>query len=350
MSFFMDCTKDNCPVDMTIYGYAPSLGANATFVALFGFSAVLQAAEGWYFRKITGLWSYTTPIILGCITEIIGYIGRLMMWHDPFNIDGFYMQICCLTIAPAFLTASIYFCLSDIIQLFDPNCESSRLKKPKMYAWIFIPCDIVALVLQAAGGATAAISIQNGDNPDPGTDVMIAGLAWQVFSLFCFIIMTSDFGIRSFKHRRQLRRQGNMTASGDNTARDVNGEVNLEKEHDYGSPNTSGTESGQSAGTGPANGSSQSVNADGTQRTVGSPVSDNTAWDAEGQTYEPNHMRPISALKPVNHQKFAVFLIPFILAILTIFMRCCYRVAELSGGWTGHLIREQGTFIGLEGV
>jgi hypothetical protein len=38
------------------------------------------------------------------------------------------------------------------------------------------------------------------------------------------------------------------------------------------------------------------------------------------------------------------------LATLCIFIRSVYRVVELSEGWTGHLIRQQWLFVGLEGV
>ena len=37
-------------------------------------------------------------------------------------------------------------------------------------------------------------------------------------------------------------------------------------------------------------------------------------------------------------------------AVLTIFIRSCYRVAELRGGFGGALANDQATFIGLEGV
>ena len=37
-------------------------------------------------------------------------------------------------------------------------------------------------------------------------------------------------------------------------------------------------------------------------------------------------------------------------ATLCIFVRSVYRVVELSEGWTGHLIRQQWLFVGLEGV
>ena len=73
----------------------------------------------------------------GCICEILGYAGRLMMHKNPFNLNGsvsavscghsvqkadflnrFLIQICCLTIAPAFFSAAIYLCLSRMYVFF----------------------------------------------------------------------------------------------------------------------------------------------------------------------------------------------------------------------------------------
>ena len=37
-------------------------------------------------------------------------------------------------------------------------------------------------------------------------------------------------------------------------------------------------------------------------------------------------------------------------AAVTVFIRCVYRVAELSEGWKGPLLADEGMFIALEGV
>jgi hypothetical protein len=48
--------------------------------------------------------------------------------------------------------------------------------------------------------------------------------------------------------------------------------------------------------------------------------------------------------------KFRGYLAALSIATFCIFIRSVYRVAELSEGWTGYLIKQQGLFIGLEGV
>lgn len=48
--------------------------------------------------------------------------------------------------------------------------------------------------------------------------------------------------------------------------------------------------------------------------------------------------------------KFQGFLFMLSISTLCIFTRSVYRVAELSEGWNGHLIKTQKYFIGLEGA
>jgi hypothetical protein len=115
------------------------------------------------------------------------------MVQNPFLI-----QIICLTIAPAFLAAGIYLCLSRIVITVGP--EHSRIK-PLSYPKIFIPCDFISLVLQAAGGGMASVSTHNGEDPKKGNNIMIAGLAFQVFTLLVFILLAADFAWRTYRGR-----------------------------------------------------------------------------------------------------------------------------------------------------
>ena len=103
----------------------------------------------------------------------------------------------CLTIAPAFITASIYLCLGRLVVVYGSGI--SRFS-PKFYTITFITCDIISLLLQAAGGALAAS--QDASHPsDTGVNIMIAGLAFQVVSLTLFIVLGLEFAFRARKAR-----------------------------------------------------------------------------------------------------------------------------------------------------
>ncbi|KAL8767796.1 MAG: hypothetical protein Q9209_005790 [Squamulea sp. 1 TL-2023] len=104
------------------------------------------------------------------------------------------MQICCLTIAPAFLAADIYLTLSRIVVTFGP--ENSRIK-PLSYPRFFIPCDILSLIFQALGGGMASAASHSNKNPETGNHIMITGLAFQVFTLLVFMLLCVDFVVRT---------------------------------------------------------------------------------------------------------------------------------------------------------
>ncbi|UKZ51538.1 hypothetical protein TrVGV298_005298 [Trichoderma virens] len=240
------CNLHNCPVEWSIYGYRPSLAANIVFCALFAIAGIVHLYLGFRWRT----WGFTIPVIVGCVTEIIGYAGRIMLWDNPFSFNGFMIQIVTLTTAPVFFTASIYVTLSQSIMFLGPDL--SRFK-PQLFYYIFIPFDIICLALQAAGGAMSAGT--TGAN-QTGVDVSQAGLSLQVIVLTAFIVCFADYMIRYIRSGR----------------------------------------------------------------------ASNWGW------------------------RLTTFFSGLTTATLLILARCSYRVAELKDGYNGGLIKDEPTFIVLEGV
>lgn len=71
------------------------------------------------------------------------------------------------------MAAGIYLCLSRIVSTF--GVENSRIK-PLLYPRIFVPCDIISLILQAAGGGVAGVKVNEDEDPSLGNNIMLAGL------------------------------------------------------------------------------------------------------------------------------------------------------------------------------
>lgn len=103
-----------------------------------------------------------------------------------------------MTIAPVFFTASIYITLSKTIIFFAP--ELSRFK-PQLFYWIFIPFDIVCLILQAAGGALSIMS-DTESGSQLGIDISMAGLILQVIIIVIFLFAFGDYMIRYLRSGR----------------------------------------------------------------------------------------------------------------------------------------------------
>ncbi|KAK4502097.1 hypothetical protein PRZ48_007908 [Zasmidium cellare] len=179
----VNCTISTCPVELSVYGYRASLPFSILVIVLYAIVAIIQLWLGIRYR----VWGFMSCMLLGCITEIIGYVGRIMMWDNPWMDSGFIMQIVLITIAPVFFAAAIYVMIYQIANYISPS--SSRFP-PSLFYWIFIPCDIISLILQAAGGAMSATS--NGGN-QAGVNIALAGLAFQVFTLVAFIVAVFDY-------------------------------------------------------------------------------------------------------------------------------------------------------------
>ncbi|EMD89061.1 hypothetical protein COCC4DRAFT_138450 [Bipolaris maydis ATCC 48331] len=194
------CTEvgpPGCEVENTIYGYYPNLGANAFFAAFFGLALVFQLYFGIRYKT----WTYMIALGCGCLAECIGYIGRIILHDNPWNDVGFNIQIVLLIFAPAFLAAGIYLTLKHVVIQFGQ--EWSRLR-PSWYTYIFIAADLLSLVLQSAGGALAATAEDGDDILDIGTNIMIAGIIWQVVALALFGLLVLEYSIRTYRRRDRL--------------------------------------------------------------------------------------------------------------------------------------------------
>ncbi|CEL10652.1 hypothetical protein ASPCAL13768 [Aspergillus calidoustus] len=190
------CTPDTCPIDWALIRYFPNVAGNALYLALFTMMLIAQLYHGVRFKT----WSFLGCMSGGLLLEVIGYAGRLILHSNPFNFSAFLQYLICLTIAPAFITAAIYLSLSRIITIYGSGI--SRLQ-PATYAKIFVTCDILCLVLQAAGGAVTATAGRDQDGlRQTGINIMIAGLAAQVVCLGVFMGLAGEFFWRVKREQR----------------------------------------------------------------------------------------------------------------------------------------------------
>lgn len=169
-------------------------------------------------------------------------------------------QICCLIISPAFVAAGVYITLKHLVINFG---ESWSRLRPAWYTYIFICGDFISLALQGAGGGLASAGDPGSTAQDIGTDLMIAGVIFQVIVLAVFGYFLVEYAVRTHRRRDQL------------------------------SP----------------------------------------------ESVDLFHSTP-----------FRCFMFAVGLAYMGIFVRCIYRIPELTGGWRSELMRNEVEFIVLEGV
>lgn len=287
----IDCTNSICPLEFGEVRYIPTLAGNAIYMVIFILLLLVHAYLG--FRHKT--WGFLVGMVAGCLIEIVGYAGRIMLWQNDFSFNAFIMWVATrseklgrcadlvdsylvpLTIAPAFISAAIYTCISRLIVVYGHH--AARLK-PRTYTLTFIGCDLTSLVLQAAGGAIAAESTAGSSGGQTGINVMIAGLAFQVVSLTLFLVLSLDLIIRA----------------GRKSEFELNGRfANLRHGRRF-------------------------------------------RFFPAGQYNSRSNRCILLTLPPA-----------IVVATLLVLVRCCYRVAELQGGFGGSLANNETTFMIFEG-
>lgn len=182
-----NCTLSACPIETSIYGYRPTLPGSSAAIALYAIAILINIFLG--VRHKT--WGFMTAMLLGCVDEILGYVGRILYNQNPWGQTGFIMQIVLITIGPVFFCAAIYVMIYKMINYID---ASAARFNPKYIYWVFITSDILSLILQAVGGAMSSTS--NGSSSS-GVNIALAGLAIQVATLTFFIAICIDYAIRS---------------------------------------------------------------------------------------------------------------------------------------------------------
>lgn len=85
------------------------------------------------------------------------------------------------------------------IESFSPSL--SRFA-PKLFYVIFIPLDIVSLVLQAIGGA---MSTTSSGQSQAAVNIALSGLGFQVFTMLGFCLLFGDY---LYRYWRETKKQG----------------------------------------------------------------------------------------------------------------------------------------------
>jgi hypothetical protein len=79
------CTLETCPLSMASVEYRPVLWGNILFMAIFGAGALIHLGLGIRYKT----WTFMIAMVLGLIGEVVGYVGRVNLYDNPFNGDAF---------------------------------------------------------------------------------------------------------------------------------------------------------------------------------------------------------------------------------------------------------------------
>ncbi|KAF7325174.1 hypothetical protein MKEN_00561300 [Mycena kentingensis (nom. inval.)] len=171
------------------YGYIPSKPIAIIFLALFGLSTLLHTGQAIYHRV---WWLLPTAVLCG-IGELTGWGARLWSALDTNASMPFTIQISTTIIAPTPLLAASFIIFSRVVNEVGAHYS---LIPGRYIGWIFVPCDLIALVVQGVGGGIASSADGDRETADRGATIMLGGIGFQFAVIVFFSILLTDFLIR----------------------------------------------------------------------------------------------------------------------------------------------------------
>ncbi|KAK7064938.1 RTA1 like protein-domain-containing protein [Favolaschia claudopus] len=207
-----DSPMEDAPiVDDSQYGYVPQESVAILFLVLFGISTLVHAGQAIHFR----LWWLLPTAMLCGVGEIIGWTGRLWSSYSPNEFAPFAAQTCATIVSPTPLLAASFLIMERVVQRL--GASYSRLT-PKWYLVLFLPCDLIALVVQGVGGGLASAA-KTLDGANQGADIMLYGIAFQFAVIIIFTILAMDFLQRYIRDKPVRRVTDSDSVRGDLTLR-----------------------------------------------------------------------------------------------------------------------------------
>lgn len=234
-------------------------------------------------------WYFGAVLLIGSGLTFAGYLSRCISVGNESDENPFLSQFITLTISPAFVMAGLYYMLGRMLVF---HGDHFSILRPRWFSYIFISCDILSIVIQAIGGGVAAGALSEKQSTLTGTHTMVAGIAFQVVSMSFFIFVLAEFVIKSLFHNTNQVpfSLSNLFALLFNTKRGKELRELLE-------PN-----------------------------------------------YVPNYLE-------VRQKKlFPYVTLSLFAGTAFIYIRCIYRLVELSQGWSGFLIRHQAFLMSLDAL
>ncbi|KAL4865731.1 hypothetical protein BDV12DRAFT_173998 [Aspergillus spectabilis] len=173
-----------------IYGYTPSIAVAAFAAAWFFVHLITHTVQNFKYRS----WWWMT-FSTGLVFEIVGYIARsLSAKKNPYNLIYFILQYFFIVTAPVFLAAGVYTILSALIARLGNKYSPLR---PTFILAFFITSDAISTIVQVAGASLIGVRQSRNEDPTSANNILLAGLAYQVFAMSIFVVLAAIFQFRA---------------------------------------------------------------------------------------------------------------------------------------------------------
>ncbi|CAO1630342.1 unnamed protein product [Sympodiomycopsis kandeliae] len=175
------------------YGYQPKLAPGIVFTVAYAILAFVHLGLTIKSRQ----W-WLIVLALGAGFETAGIALRVYGHHDPHAVDPYIAEQVLTVVTPVFFAAIHFAILGKVLILFG---RKFGIVPPKLIIPVFVTLDVVSLAIQGAGSGIAAVNEIDLKDPSGGSNIVVGGLAIQLFGYVAFDVLSIIFAIKAWSPR-----------------------------------------------------------------------------------------------------------------------------------------------------
>ncbi|OLN85251.1 Protein RTM1-like protein 2 [Colletotrichum chlorophyti] len=191
--------------EVSIWPYNPSFPLAVLATVLYGlvfvwvFYLTVVRYRAWYF----------IVVVVGAGVEVSAHGLRSYSVRNQTEITPFVQTMTYTVLAPVLVAAGNYLLIGRLIRAVLPPTRHTIYKIPgARLTRLFVGCDVVAFLVQGTGSGIASGGNWTGTLGAVGTNVLVAGLGFQVLAFGCYMCVLVRFRVLAGREEREAAPEG----------------------------------------------------------------------------------------------------------------------------------------------
>ncbi|KAH6676560.1 RTA1 like protein-domain-containing protein [Halenospora varia] len=166
----------------TQWNFCPNVGAAYAFAIFFGLTTIAHITQAIIYKK-----AYSWVIIVSGLAQTLTYIFRILSILHPDSFGAYVGWFVLILVAPLFTNAYVYMALGRMVWNYVADAKIYRITAWRLGMY-FVILDVVALIIQVFGAASASGNDLTQDEVLKGLHIYMAGVGIQQFFIFVFVL------------------------------------------------------------------------------------------------------------------------------------------------------------------
>ncbi|KAF4634116.1 hypothetical protein G7Y89_g3990 [Cudoniella acicularis] len=183
----MPSTCPDLDAPNTLWNFCPNVDAAYLFAILFASTTIAHFTQAIVHKKV-----YSWVIVVSGLAQTIAYIFRIISINNPSSLGPYAAWFVLILIAPVFTNAYVYMIMGRMVWNYITEAKIYKVTAWRMGTY-FVILDIVALLIQVYGAASASGNNIPTDQILQGLHIYMGGVGFQQAFIVLFFVFAIKF-------------------------------------------------------------------------------------------------------------------------------------------------------------